>query len=57
MTPPAVDRTHLLKLRLVVARHGEMEAARWWNSQNVLGRHGTRRRSRRSGCIEATGDT
>lgn len=40
MTPPSVDLTHLLKLRLVVARHGEMDAARWWNSRGMLGRHG-----------------
>jgi hypothetical protein len=29
MTPPSVNLTHLLKLRLVVARHDEMDAARW----------------------------
>jgi hypothetical protein len=40
MTPPSVDLTHFLKLRLVVARHGEMDAARWWNSRGMLGRHG-----------------
>jgi hypothetical protein len=38
--PPSVDLTCLLKLRLVIARHGEMDAARWWNSRGMLGRHG-----------------
>jgi len=38
--PPLVDLTRLLRLRLVVARHGEMDAARWWNSRGMLGRHG-----------------
>jgi hypothetical protein len=27
----------LLKLRLVVARYGEMDMARWWNIQGMLG--------------------
>lgn len=27
-------------LRLVVARHGEMDAASWWNTQGVLGHRG-----------------
>src|SRR5438132_2207688 len=36
-----LDLDHLLKLRLVVARHGEMDAARWWNTQGVLGRRGS----------------
>ena len=40
MRQPAVDLTRLLRLRLVVARHGEMDAARWWNSRGMLGRHG-----------------
>ena len=40
MTELTVDFDHLLKLRLVVARHGEMDAARWWNTQGVLGRRG-----------------
>jgi hypothetical protein len=42
MTPPSVNLTHLLKLRLVVARHDEMDAARWWNSLGMRGRHGAR---------------
>lgn len=35
-----VDLDRLLRLRLVVARHGEMDAARWWNTQGMLGRRG-----------------
>ena len=30
----------LLKLRLVVARHGEQDIARWWNSTGQLGARG-----------------
>ena len=37
---PEVDLDRLLKLRLVVARHGEMDRSRWWNTQGMLGRHG-----------------
>jgi hypothetical protein len=42
MTVPvaALDLDRLLKLRLVVARFGEMDLARWWNSKGMLGRHG-----------------
>ncbi len=36
--PPDLER--LLRLRLVVARHGEMDRARWWNTQGVLGPDG-----------------
>lgn len=35
---PNLDR--LLKLRLVVARFGEMDHARWWNTKGQLGRYG-----------------
>jgi len=35
-----IDFKRLFKLRLVVARHGEMDAARWWNTQGVLGPRG-----------------
>lgn len=38
--PPTVNFDRLFKLRLVVARHGEMDAARWWNTQGMLGRRG-----------------
>lgn len=37
---PPLDLEHLLKLRLVVARHGEMDVARFWNSTGLLGRYG-----------------
>ncbi|WP_295608730.1 BrxE family protein [uncultured Lamprocystis sp.] len=36
----SVDFERLLKLRLTVARHGEMDAAGWWNTKSILGRHG-----------------
>ena len=35
-----VDLERLFKLRLVVARHGEMDVAKWWNTQGLLGRRG-----------------
>jgi predicted Zn finger-like uncharacterized protein len=34
------DLDRLFKLRIVVARVGEMDKARWWNTQGILGRHG-----------------
>ena len=37
----AVDLDRLLKLRLIVARHGEMDGARWWNTNGVLGPNGS----------------
>ena len=37
---PAIDFDRLFKLRLVVARHGEMDSAKWWNTQGMLGRRG-----------------
>lgn len=42
MTTPTLgpDLDRLLKLRLVVARFGEMDLARWWNSKGMLGHHG-----------------
>jgi hypothetical protein len=36
-----VDLDRLIKLRLIVARHGEMDVARWWNTNGVLGRKGS----------------
>lgn len=39
-TKGGIDLAHLFKLRLVVARHGEMDGARWWNTQGVLGPRG-----------------
>ncbi len=35
-----IDFDRLLKLRLVVARVGEMDLARWWNTNGLLGRKG-----------------
>ena len=35
-----INFNRLFKLRLVVARHGEMNAAKWWNTQGMLGRRG-----------------
>lgn len=45
--PPSIDFDRLLRLRLVVARYGEMDAARWWNTGDtgrrtaLLGRAGS----------------
>jgi len=35
-----IDLARLFRLRLVVARHGEMDLAKWWNSNGMLGRRG-----------------
>jgi len=35
-----IDFNRLFKLRLVVARHGEMDGAGWWNTQGMLGPRG-----------------
>lgn len=35
-----VDLDRLFKFRLVVARYGEMDLARWWNTKGQLGRLG-----------------
>jgi hypothetical protein len=35
-----IDLDRLLKLRLVVARYGEMDMAGWWNTNGMLGRYG-----------------
>ena len=35
-----IDFERLFRLRLAVARHGEMDAAQWWNTQGVLSRRG-----------------
>jgi hypothetical protein len=35
-----IDYNRLFKLRLVVARFGEMDGARWWNTNGVLGKKG-----------------
>jgi hypothetical protein len=36
----SLDVEHVLKLRLVVARFGEMDLARWWNTKGQLARLG-----------------
>ena len=36
MAIPHIDVERLLQLRLVVARHGEMDAARWWNTGDAV---------------------
>lgn len=36
-----IDLDRLLKLRLVLARFGEMDLAKWWNTKGQLGRLGT----------------
>lgn len=40
VTEPRLDLDRLLKLRLVVARFGEMDLAKWWNTKGQLGRLG-----------------
>ena len=37
----SVDLDRLMRLRLVVARFGEMDVAKWWNTKGQLGRLGT----------------
>ncbi|AGP34457.1 BrxE family protein [Sorangium cellulosum] len=41
MTGAALDLDRLLKLRLLVARFGEMDLAKWWNTKGQLGRLGS----------------
>jgi len=48
----------ILKLRLVVARHGEMDSARWWNTGGLLGPKGALLMSRgfpRTHCFALAG--
>lgn len=40
MTLPSIDLERLLRLRLVIARFGEMDLARWWNTKGHLGKTG-----------------
>jgi hypothetical protein len=40
MTSPGIDLDRLLQLRVLVARFGEMDLARWWNTKGQLGRLG-----------------
>jgi len=41
MSTPPIDLDRPLELRLVVARFGEMDLAKWWNTKGQLGRLGT----------------
>jgi hypothetical protein len=41
VTRATIDFDRLLKLRLIVARFGEMDLAKWWNTRGQLGRLGT----------------
>ena len=38
---PSLDLERLLRLRLVVARSGEMDVAKWWNTKGQLSRIGS----------------
>jgi hypothetical protein len=40
-TATSIDLDRLLKLRLVVARFGEMDIGKWWNTKGQLGRLGS----------------
>jgi hypothetical protein len=40
MTVGSIELDRLLKLRLLVARFGEMDLAKWWNTKGQLGRLG-----------------
>lgn len=40
MNTPADNLELVLKLRLAVARFGEMDGAGWWNTLGILGRNG-----------------
>lgn len=41
MSQATLDYDRLLKLRLMVARFGEMDLAKWWNTRGQLSRLGT----------------
>ncbi len=41
MATATLDLDKLLKLRLLVARFGEMDLAKWWNTRGQLGRLGS----------------
>lgn len=40
MASTSLDLDRLLKLRLLIARFGEMDLAKWWNTKGQLGRLG-----------------
>ena len=44
--PSTLDLEHVFKLRLVVARLGEMDRLGWWNTQGMLGPYGKKALSR-----------
>lgn len=46
MKTPPVDLDQLLRLRLAVARFGEMDGSRWWNTRGLLGPIGEKALSR-----------
>jgi hypothetical protein len=37
---PSIHLDLLFKLRLLIARYGEMDVAKWWNTNGILGRYG-----------------
>jgi len=41
MAPSPIDFDRLLKVRVVVARFGEMDLVKWWNTKGQLGPYGT----------------
>jgi hypothetical protein len=41
LNDPVLNLDRLLEFRLVIARFGEMDLARWWNTKGQLGRLGT----------------
>src|SRR5882757_4701437 len=41
MSGMQIDFDRLLRLRLIVARYGEMDLAKWWNTRGQLGRLGS----------------
>jgi hypothetical protein len=41
-----IDFAHLLRVRLFVARFGEMDLSQWWNTRGVLGQIGEKALSR-----------
>ena len=42
MAEHKIELDHLFKLRLVVARCGEMDMAKWWNTRSMLGPYGAK---------------
>jgi hypothetical protein len=38
--PGEINLDFLFKLRLLIARYGEMDIAKWWNTTGILGRYG-----------------